>query len=89
MGSEIAIARAQLPDAAPGEYYWADLVGLEVVTLEGRHLGRVDHLMETGAHDVLVVKGEQTVLIPYVPEQVVLEVDLEAGRMQVDWDPDY
>jgi 16S rRNA processing protein RimM len=52
-------------------------------------LGLVDHLLETGANDVLVVKGERERLIPYIPEQVVVEVDLEAGSLRVDWDPDF
>lgn len=87
--ADIAIRRAQLPEAGAGEYYWTDLIGLRVVTLEGVDLGLVDHLLETGANDVLVVKGERERLIPYIPEQVVVEVDLEAGSLRVDWDPDF
>jgi 16S rRNA processing protein RimM len=89
-GLEIAVKRSQLADdLAPGEYYWADLEGLEVETLDGVPLGRVDHLLATGANDVLVVRGERERLIPYLPERVVVEVDLGAGRMRVDWDPDF
>lgn len=87
---EIAVKRSQLADdLAPGEYYWTDLEGLEVVTAEGVTLGRIHHLLATGANDVLVVHGDRERLIPYLPEQVVLEVDLAAGRMRVDWDPDF
>lgn len=90
LGAEIAIAREQLPPPAPGEYYWADLEGLQVVTVEGQPLGRVDHLFETGANDVLVVKDqERERLIPFVLEQVVRRVDLPAGVLEVDWDPDF
>jgi 16S rRNA processing protein RimM len=89
MESEIGISRDQLPETVPGEYYWSDLQGLEVVTLEGESLGRVDHLIETGANDVLVVQGDRERLIPFVPEQVVTRVDLEAGIIQVDWDRDF
>ncbi len=89
MESEIGISRDQLPEAAPGEYYWNDLQGLEVVTLEDESLGRVDHLIETGANDVLVVQGDRERLIPFVLEQVVTRVDLEAGIIQVDWDKDF
>jgi 16S rRNA processing protein RimM len=49
----------------------------------------VDHLIETGANDVLVVRGEREHLVPFVREQVVKSVDLEAGVMRVDWDPDF
>ncbi len=89
MGADIACYRSQLPQTAPGEYYWADLVGLKVVTLEGRELGRVEGLMETGANDVLVVKGDRERLIPYLTGEVVMEVDLARRRMRVDWDPDF
>ncbi|WP_435102541.1 ribosome maturation factor RimM [Arhodomonas sp. AD133] len=88
IGRQVAVTRDKLPPAEPGEYYWADLVGLRVGNLEGIDLGTVDHLIETGAHDVLVVAGERERLIPFVPDVYVLDVDFDAGRMQVDWDPD-
>ena len=88
-GQEIAIRRDQLPPAAEGEYYWGDLKGLTVVTVDGVSLGVVDHLLETGANDVLVVKGDRERLIPYVMGPIVKAVDLAAGTMQVDWDPDF
>jgi 16S rRNA processing protein RimM len=89
MDSEIGIRRDQLPAPGPGEYYWSDLQGLEVVTEKGESLGRVDHLIETGANDVLVVKGDRERLIPFVMQQVVTRVDLGAGTIQVDWDKDF
>ncbi len=89
MDVEIGISREQLPDPAPGEYYWGDLQGLEVVNQNEESFGRVDHLIETGANDVLVVKGERERLIPFVLEQVVTRVDLDAGVIQVDWDKDF
>ena len=88
-GREIAIRRDQLPPAEEGEYYWSDLQGLEVLTTEGVSLGKVDHLLETGANDVLVVKGDRERLIPYVSGPIVKQVDLAAGTLQVDWDPDF
>ncbi len=88
-GAEIAIPRARLPEPEAGEYYWADLIGLAVETTSGVSLGRVDHLLETGANDVLVVRGDQERLVPFVPDQVVVEVDLKGGRLVVDWDPDF
>ncbi len=88
VGYEIAVARGQLPATAPNEFYWVDLVGLEVVNLEGCHLGRVSELFETPAHDMLVVKGERESLIPCVLGPIVKNVDLSARRIQVDWDPE-
>lgn len=88
-GQEIAIRHDQLPPPAEGEYYWKDLQGLEVLTTEGVSLGKVDHLLETGANDVLVVKGERARLIPYVTGPIVKDVDLDAGILRVDWDADF
>ncbi len=90
IGATIRIRRSALPKPKRGEFYWADLEGLEVITTEGVVLGRVSHLFATGANDVLVVRdGERERLIPYVTKQFVREVDLKAGRITVDWDPDF
>lgn len=85
----IAVPRSELPPAEPDEHYWFDLIGLEVETTEGVSLGRVDHLLETGANDVLVVRGERERLIPWVQETFVRAVDTTAGRIVVDWDPEF
>jgi 16S rRNA processing protein RimM len=87
VGSEIAIPRAALPALAANEFYWADLLGLEVETLQGRRLGRVRELFETPAHDMLVVAGESECWIPCVLGPIVKSVDLQAGLIRVDWDP--
>ena len=90
VGAEIRVPRTALPDTgSPGDYYWADLIGLKVQTLDGVELGHIDHLFETGSNDVVVVQGERERLIPYIRGQVVHEVDLQAGLMRVDWDPDF
>lgn len=90
IGADILVDRELLPAPAEGEYYWADLEGLQVVTTEGESLGRVSHLVATGANDVLVVRGgKREHLLPFVMEQYVREVDMDAGRMVVDWDPDF
>lgn len=90
MGYQILISRTQLPKPGEGEYYWADLVGLAVETEAGVKLGKVDHLLETGANDVLVVRdGEVERLIPFLQQRTVLTIDLAAGVMIVDWDPDF
>ena len=88
-GTDIGIYRSQLPAAAADEYYLSYLVGLKVITTCDRVMGVVDHLFETGANDVMVVKGEQECLVPYIPGQVVESVDLENSMIRVDWDPDF
>ena len=90
LGWKILIRKQQLPKPKPGEYYWADLVGLNVENQQGINLGKVDYLLETGANDVLVVRdGETERLIPFLQQQTVLNIDLDAGLMIVDWDPDF
>ena len=82
---QVAVWRARLPEPAPGEYYWADLLGLEVVTLSGDSLGKVVELRETGANDVLIVAGKTRCLVPFIRPDVVRRVDLENGAISVDW----
>jgi len=90
MGSDILILRQQLPKPDADEYYWADLIGLEVQNQEGCKLGKVDHLLETGANDVLVVvDGDIERLIPFLQQSTILKVDLDGGVIVVDWDPDF
>lgn len=91
---EICIPRSELPPLTGDEYYWYQLQGLKVINQLGQVLGRVDHLLETGANDVLVVKpcegslDDRERLLPYT-DHCVLKVDLEAGEMQVEWDADF
>lgn len=86
--SEVQVQRDQLPESGDG-HYWADLIGLEVITKEGVKLGTVDSLMETGANDVLVVKGESERLVPWIEDEVIVKVDLDTRIITVDWDPDF
>lgn len=91
-GAEILLPTEALPALEEGEYYWYQLEGLDVVTRHGVVLGRVDYMLETGANDVLVVKHpdeSRERLLPFVPDDVVVDVDLEGQRMTVDWDPDF
>jgi 16S rRNA processing protein RimM len=88
-GLEIGVAEDTLPAPEKNEYYWNDLVGLRVQNNEGATLGEVVRLIETGAHDVLVIEGEAgQILVPFV-RQIVTSVDLDAGRMIAEWQADY
>ncbi len=87
-GAILEVPVTVLPVLAAGEYYWGQLIGLAVITQEGRDLGAIARLIETGANDVLVVQGERERLLPYVPH-VVREVDLAGRRVIVDWDPEF
>jgi len=87
VGYEIAIDRSQLPETREGEYYWSDLIGLRVENRQGHQVGVIKDLMQTGANDVLVIKnGENEILIPYVVGHYIDKVDLENGKVFVDWE---
>jgi 16S rRNA processing protein RimM len=88
-GAEICVARAALPDLAPDEYYWTDLVGLTVRTESGVTLGTIHHLFATGSNDVMVIHGDRERLVPYLPGQCVKHIDLAERTMVVDWDADF
>ena len=87
-GAQVAIPREALPQTAPNEWYWADLIGLRVANIAGEGLGRVVRILQTGSNDVLVVEDGRERLIPFI-EDVVREVDLAAGVIRVDWSADY
>jgi 16S rRNA processing protein RimM len=86
-GTKVWVPRADLPPAAPGEYYFADLIGLKAVNREGDALGVVADILELPAHPVLVLRGERERLVPLVPERLI-KVDLDAGRVTLDWHRD-
>lgn len=94
IGFEICVPLDSLPDLTDGEYYWYQLVGLKVIDQDGQLFGRIDHLLETGANDVMVIKpctgslDDRERLLPYT-DQCVLAVDLQAGEMRVEWDADF
>lgn len=85
---DVAVDRGELPAHGDNEYYWVDLIGLDVINLQGELLGKVDHLMDNGAQSVLVVAGDRERLIPFV-DQYVHEVDVAGGSIRVDWGTDY
>lgn len=96
--SDFEVEIEQFPGLEEGDYYWHQLVGLRVISRFGDQdydLGTVTKMMETGANDVLVVKGDQQAidrrerLLPYVPEQFITAIDLANGTLWVDWDPEF
>lgn len=88
-GAKIITLRNQLPKLNENEYYWSDLEGLAVSTVNGALLGKVDHVFATGSNDVIVVEGTKRYLIPFLLEQIIKNIDLENKIMIVDWDPDF
>jgi 16S rRNA processing protein RimM len=89
IGTQIFVGHDQMPAAGKDAYYWFELEGLEVKTTKGELLGRVEKLMETGANDVLVIRGDREHLVPFIQGQYVTRVDLEEGMIEVDWDPEF
>jgi 16S rRNA processing protein RimM len=92
-GARIFVSRASFPTAADDEYYWVDLIGLDVVNREGLALGQVRELLSTGPQTVLVIAYEEggkahERMIPFVAA-FVDSVDLPGRRIAVDWQPDY
>lgn len=95
-GFDIAVGRGELPELGSDDYYWVQLEGLQVYTVNEQYLGKIDYMMSAGsANDVMVIKGDansidrEERLIPYLYKKVVTEVDLEKGRLTVDWDPEF
>ena len=98
--SQIKIPLSAMPELSKDDYYWHQLEGLQVYLQDeagqaGLLIGSVDHLIETGANDVLVVKPElegksdsEEILIPYLLDKVVKSVDIDNGTMLVDWQVD-
>ena len=89
-GKQIAVPRALLPKLEDEEYYWSDLIGLNVKNQQDVDFGKITDVFATGANDVVAVKTEAGVerLIPYIA-QVILNVDLAEKTMLVDWDADF
>lgn len=92
-GARIFVSRSSFPATQKGEYYWVDLIGLSVLNREGLHLGQVHELLTTGPQTVMVIAYEadgktQERMIPFVAVYVD-DVDLNARRILVDWQPDF
>lgn len=90
-GAEILVPTDALPKVAEGEYYWRDLTGCRVQHVSGQDFGVVQELLETGANDVLVVggDGQRERLIPFIPDEVLVSINIDQRLIVVDWDPDF
>ena len=84
-GAAVCVPRSELPQRDERDFYRADLIGCEVVNLAGVRLGVVQHFVETPAHALMVVRGEQEFWVPAVPQHL-RRVDLRARQVVVDWD---
>ena len=84
---DLAVMRRQLPMPGEGQYYWHDLIGLPVINQDGIRLGHVNTITETGVHAVLVIESSAggRVLIPLLMGIYVQDIDLDAGRIRVEW----
>lgn len=88
-GLLVAVPRSSLPQQAEDEYYWSDLIGLDVVNLAGDSLGKVDNLMDTGANQVLCVRGASgEILVPFIAS-AIQQVSLAEKVIRVDWAADW
>ena len=92
-GARIFVARSAFPQAEDGEYYWVDLMGLNVVNRQGESMGTVKDLLATGPQTTLVLTYEEggkerERMIPFV-DAYVDKVDLAAKSITVDWQADY
>lgn len=95
VGREIAVPQSALPTSGNGTWYWRDLMGLRVRNRQGQDLGVLVEMLETGANDVMRVLGdaasidERERLLPWAPNDVVLDVKPVEGVLYVDWDADF
>jgi 16S rRNA processing protein RimM len=88
-GTDIYVLRSALPPPKAGEFYWIDLEGFRVVTVDGVDFGTVSHLFSTGANDVLFIRGDRERMVPFVEPEFVKSVDFDAGLITVDWDSEF
>lgn len=96
VGAKVAVSRDAMPKLDAGEYYWADLAGMVVRTVDAVEIGPVVRLFETGANDVMVVSdtredlsGTKEILVPWLVPEVVTDVDPDERVITIDWDPDF
>ena len=93
IGTKIAIHSDQLKSLSENEYYWKDLIGLSVETIEGVSLGKLDWIFNSGSNDVLVIKDNDEKkterMVPFLFDEFVISIDMDKLLMVVDWDPEF
>ena len=89
IGTELGIKKDQLPRLSKDSFYWTDLEGMSVITVDNMKLGIVDWVFNTGSNDVLVVKGDKEHMIPWIKGDVIKSIDSDESRIIVDWDPEF
>lgn len=82
VGCKVLIPGDMLEDLPKGEYYWRDIIGLDVYDEENKHLGRIESIFPTGGNDVYVCKGEREILLPAIAD-VILNIDIDKKIMTV------
>jgi 16S rRNA processing protein RimM len=82
--AELLVERKRMPEPEEGDYYWVDLIGLSVFTMEGAFLGILEFIFPTGSNDVFVVKNEETEKLIPALESVVKKIDLVEKTMTVE-----
>ena len=88
IGKDVYIDKDQLPELKEGKYYWHELIGFKVINKNQENLGVVDYFVETGANDVLVVRGKKEHWIPYI-EPFLISIDTQNKEILVDWDKNF
>jgi len=87
---DIYILKSELPELEKNEAYWFELEKMQVLNLEGQHLGNVDRVDNFGANDVLKVqKKNKTLLIPFIKNRVIISINKKENSILVDWQEDY
>ena len=90
---DIYILKSELPELSSNEAYWFELEGMEIINLEGQHLGLVHEVSNFGANDVLVVqpakKQLKNILIPFIKNRVIISIEKSKNSILVDWQEDY
>ena len=90
---DIYILKSELPPLESDEVYWFELEGMEIINLEGQHLGLVHEVSNFGANDVLIVKPAKkqlkNILIPFIKNRVIISIEKSKNSILVDWQEDY
>ena len=84
VGASVLVEKSSLPELGKGEYYWADIIGMEVTTVRGDRVGKISRIIRTGGIDVFVIETDQAEVLVPATEDVVKEVATTSRRMVID-----